>query len=151
MRYLPLFLVLLLTACACNPTRSQPDIPTAQDYAEVSGYRIEKAGVTTPIYHLYIQGKYGGTNEWWSYEKLSDQQADGSHLRFRQGFIGLGSVFATYTADAARRLLDALHSPEALADGRRYNWLSDNSNEWVKDRLKQAGLKADLPRLAVGE
>ena len=149
MRLTLLALCLCLAACAQSPTRSKPIV--SGDYAEVAGYRIRKLGIVTPVYHCYIAGQYADTNEWWTYEKLSNRQPDGSHLRFRQSFNGVGSVFAAYSGNAARRLLDACNSPEAKRDGKRYDTVGDNSNEWVKDRLKQAGLKADLPWGALSE
>lgn len=151
MRLLALLLVLFLTACASNVERSKPIIPANQDYAEVCAYRIEKLGVTTPIYHSYIQGQYADTNEWWTYEKLSDRQPSGSHLRYAQGFNGCGKVFARFRGQLARLLLDSCLSQAARRDGKRYDTLSDNSNEWVKDRLKQAGLRVDLPKGAIGK
>jgi hypothetical protein len=142
-----LLLLCFLTGCASNAQRVEPRIPLDQDYAEVSYFNIEKLGVTTPVVHLYIETKPSGERRFTLYEKLHKPAADGSYLHVQAGFRGYGSLCATFSGDAARRLLAACNSADARKEAEEYNLIGYNSNRWVVKRLEQAGLRdqVDLP------
>jgi hypothetical protein len=125
----------MLSGCH-NAQRTQPDVDPHEDYAEVSFFYINN----TPPVHLYVEVKPAGKVRLTTYEKLSRAAADGSHLHISHGFRGYGVLLATFTGDDARRLLAACNSPEALAEARDYHLVGYNSNRWVVNRLKQAGL-----------